>query len=76
MKIVSITANCIFSKIDRLNNGFPVPSLEMKASQKRLLSEVRSNFSNVIFCGRGAGEGFYLQDIIQSTFKIVSNLKD
>ena len=60
----------------RLPNGFPVPSIKMKKSSSKLLSEAKTKFKNVSFVGRGSGESFYLQDVIKSSFYEAQNLKE
>ena len=76
MKIINKDANYVFAKLIRLTNGFPIPSIKMKKSSSKLLSEAKTKFKNVSFVGRGSGESFYLQDIIRNSFYEAQNLKE
>jgi protoporphyrinogen oxidase len=76
MSIIDKKNKCTFSKLIRLKNGFPIPTLEFKDSSSRLLSEAKSKFENVSFLGRGAGESFYLQDVIKNSFYEMQKVKE
>ncbi len=69
--VIESDSKCVSSSIQVLDNGFPTPLLSLKQSSQTLLDEARSQFSNVIFCGKGTGETFFLQEVIRSTYEMV-----
>ena len=75
MYIIDNNSKCTFSKLIRLKNGFPIPNLDFQKSSLTLINEARSVFDNVSFLGRGAGESFYLQDVIKNTYYEMKKLK-
>lgn len=68
MGISHPSSTAVYSHVMPLGNTFPVLTPEFLAHCKTTTSALRDTFSNIILCGRGTGEHFFMHDILIDLF--------
>jgi len=69
MQIFDTKSKIQVVNVKKLNNGFPIPTIERNRSLNKNIERASSSVSNVSFIGKASGKAFFMENVLIEAYK-------